>query len=188
MFVLASGTVDEYRAEPGPVDYVLLLDPGMEADWLLAETSRRLQVLASLPARPDRDRIVAVSGAETSGARLGRGQGELLALADGRRTPRDLAFALGRGVYATLLQLARMQEAGLLVTASYRALHPEVRKPGRPAPDGKPVPADGLPRRSKNAADVFRRAAPRSRSRDLAAPLGLLRPRSRRDPRPGEAP
>jgi hypothetical protein len=177
MFVLASGTVDEYRAEPGPVDYVLPLDPGMEADWLLAETSRRLQVLASLPARPDRDRIVAVSGAETSGARLGRGQGELLALADGRRTPRDLAFALGRGVYATLLQLARMQEVGLLVTASYRDLHPEVRV----ALGSKSASADALPRRSKNAGDVSRRAVPWSRSRDLAAPLGLLRPRSRRE-------
>ncbi len=148
MFVLAGGTVDEYRAEPGPVDFVLPLDPGVEADWLLAETSRRLQVLASLPARHDRDRIVAVSGADRPGMQLGQGQDEILALADGRRTPRDLAFALGRGVYATLLQLARMHEAGLLVTASYRtALQSGIRRPGYPGRNGVPVPADGLPRR-----------------------------------------
>jgi hypothetical protein len=188
MFVLASGTVDEYRAEPGPVDFVLPLEPGAEADWLLAETSRRLQVLASLPARHDRDRIVAVSGAERSQVMLGPGQGEILALADGRRTPRDLAFALGRGVYGTLLQLARMQETGLLVTASYRALHPDGRQPGRLAPNGRPIPADEMPRRSKNPADLSRRAVSWSKSRDLSAPLGLLRPRSRRDARPGEAP
>jgi hypothetical protein len=187
MFVLASGTVDKYRAEPGPVDFVLPLDPGAEADWLLAETSRRLQVLASLPARPDRDRIIAVSGAERPGVRLARGQSEILHLADGRRTPRDLAFALGRGVYATLLQLARMQEAGLLVTASYRAAFQlGGRKPG--GPGGKPVPADGLARRSKDPGGLPRRTAPRSRSRDLPAPLGLLRPRSRRDANPGETP
>jgi hypothetical protein len=188
MFVLASGTVDEYRAEPGPVDFVLPLDPGAEADWLLAETSRRLQILVSLPARHDRDRIVAVSGAERSGVTVGPSQSEILALADGRRTPRDLAFALGRGVYATLLQLARMHEAGLLVTASYRAtLQTGGRKPGRPASASKPVPADGLPRRSKNPTDLARRTVPWSKGRDLPA-LGLLRPRSRRDVRPGEAP
>lgn len=36
---------------------------------------------------------------------LGDGQDEILALADGRRTTRDIAFALGRGVYATTLPL-----------------------------------------------------------------------------------
>jgi hypothetical protein len=187
MFVLAGGTVDEYRAEPGPVDFVLPLDPGVEADWLLAETSRRLQVLASLPARHDRDRIVAVSGAARPGLRLGQGQDEILALADGRRTPRDLAFALGRGVYATLLQLARMHEAGLLVTASYRApLQPGTRRPGNPGRNGEPVAADGLPRRSKDPAGLTRRAVPWSRGRDLPASLSMLRPRSRRDPSGGE--
>jgi hypothetical protein len=187
MFALASGTVDEYRAEPGPVDFVLPLDPGAEADWLLAETSRRLLVLSSLPARPDRDRVVAVSGAEQSG--VSPGQGEILALADGRRTPRDLAFALGRGVYATLLQLARMQEAGLLVTASYRtAFGPGGRRPGHPAAGGKPASAGVLPRRTKDPGALPRRAAPWARSRDLPGSLGLLRPRSRRDADPGQTP
>ena len=187
MFVLAGGTVDEYRAEPGPVDFVLPLDPGVAADWLLAETSRRLQVLASLPARHDRDRIVAVSGADRPGMQLGQGQDEILTLADGRRTPRDLAFAVGRGVYATLLQLARMHEAGLLVTASYRTvLQSGIRRPGYPGRNGVPVPADGLPRRSKDPAGLTRRAAPWNRSRDLPASLNMLRPRSRRDASGGE--
>jgi hypothetical protein len=186
MFVLAGGTVDEYRAEPGPVEFVLPLDPG-EADWLLAETSRRLQVLASLPARHDRDRIVAVSGADRPGMQLGQGQDEILSLADGRRTPRDLAFALGRGVYGTLLQLARMHEAGLLVTASYRtALQAGIRRPSHPGRNGGPVPADGLPRRSKDPAGLTRRAAPWSRGRELPVSLNMLRPRARRDASGGE--
>ena len=70
-------------------------------------------MLAALPARNGRDRIVAATGAIQPGVRLGDGQDEILALADGRRTARDLAFALGRGVYATMLQLSRMQRAGL---------------------------------------------------------------------------
>jgi len=185
MFVLASGTVDDYRAEQGPVDFVLPLDAGAEADWLLTETARRLQVLASLPVRPDRGRIVAASGAEPLDLR----QGEILALADGRRTARDLAFALGRGVYATLLQLARMYEAGLLVTAAERAgFQPGGWKLGHSAPSGTPAPAGELPRRSKDPAALARRVVPRGRSRDLPASLGLLRPRGRRDVDPGETP
>jgi predicted regulator of Ras-like GTPase activity (Roadblock/LC7/MglB family) len=86
MFVLANGTVDEYRAEPGQVDFVLPLQPGAEPDSLLAETSRRIRVLAALPARNGRDRIVAATGAVQPGVRLGEGQDEILALADGRRT------------------------------------------------------------------------------------------------------
>ncbi|HEY2279387.1 MAG TPA: hypothetical protein VGI00_13595 [Streptosporangiaceae bacterium] len=60
-------------------------------------------------------------GAVAPGAVLGSDRDELLALANGRRTPRDLAFALGRGVYATTLELGRMQHEGLLVTTSVRA-------------------------------------------------------------------
>ncbi len=122
MFVLASGTVEEYRAEPEPAGCVLPLEPGAEPDGLLAEASRRIRVLASLPGRHDHDRIVAAAGAARPGVRLGDGQDEILALADGRRTARDLAFALGRGVYATMLQVARMHQAGLLaIVSSHRA-------------------------------------------------------------------
>ena len=74
MFVLASGTVEEYRAEPGLVDLVLPLEPGAEPDGLLTEATRRIRLLASLPSRPDRDRIVAVAGAAQPDVRLGDGQ------------------------------------------------------------------------------------------------------------------
>jgi hypothetical protein len=67
---------------------------------------------------------VAATGAIQPGVRLGDGQDEILALADGRRTARDLAFALGRGVYATMLQLSRMQRAGLLRTRAARDTSP----------------------------------------------------------------
>jgi len=86
-----------------------------------AELVRRELVGAGLPALPGRDRTVAAAGAVRPGVRLGEGQDEILALADGRRTARDVAFALGRGVYATMLQLTRMRQAGLLTTVSSRA-------------------------------------------------------------------
>jgi hypothetical protein len=186
MFVLASGTVDEYRAEPGQVDFVLPLQPGAEPDPLLAETSRRIRVLAALPARNGRDRIVAATGAVQPSVRLGEGQDEILALADGRRTARDLAFALGQGVYATMLQLARMQQAGLLVTVSPRAADAAAAQNRRPASHNDLPMASALPRRQRDVASAPRRQWVPGRAPELRAPLGLLRPRAARDAAPGE--
>ncbi len=145
MFVMANGTVGEYRAEPGAADLMFPLEPGAEPDALLAEAVRRIRVLAALPAQPGAGKVVAARGAARPDVRLGGGQDEILALADGRRTARDLAFALGRGVYATMLQLARMQQAGLLATVSSG---PDTQLPGGPAAEGDLRPASGLPRRS----------------------------------------
>jgi hypothetical protein len=183
MFVLASGTVEEYRAEPGPVDFVLPLRPGAEPDSLLAETSRRIRVLAAPPARNSRDRIVAATGAVQPGVRLGDGQDEILALADGRRTARDLAFALGRGVYATMLQLSRMQRVGLLVAVSSRAADAAAAQARRKAAQNDAPLASALPRRQR---DAPRRSWGPGLAQELRAPLGLLRPRAGRDTGPGE--
>ena len=190
MFVLASGTIEEYRAEQGPVDVVLPLEPGAEPDGLLAEASRRIRVLATLPASNDRERVVAAAGAVRPGVRLGEGADEVLALADGRRTPRDLAFALGRGVYATMLQVARMRQAGLLTTVASRAAAPAAREPGRgEASAGELRGASGLPQRQRDQAATsssWRRPWAPGRAPELRAPLGLLRPRANRDTRSGE--
>jgi hypothetical protein len=183
MFALASGTVEEYRAEPGPVDFVLPLQPGAEPDSLLTETTRRIRVLATLPARNGRDRIVAATGAVQPGVRLGDGQDEILALSDGRRTARDIAFALGRGVYATMLQLSRMQRTGLLVAVSSRAADAAAAQARRPAARNDAPLASALPRRQR---DVPRRPWAPGLAQELRAPLGLLRTRAARDPGPGE--
>jgi hypothetical protein len=173
MFVLACGTVEEYHAEPEQVEFMFPLQPGAETDWLLAEASRRIRVLATLPAY--RERIVAAPAMPADSVRLGDGRDEILALADGRRTTRDIAFALGHGVYATTLALARMRDAGQLVTAPSQAAT-EWPAPARPLP---PMPP-GLPRRDAPATE--RRHKLPNRAADLRAPLSLLRPRSGRNP------
>jgi hypothetical protein len=155
-------------------DAVLPLVPGAGPDGLLAEAARRIRVLAPVPFRHDRDKIVAVPGAARPGIRLGAGQDEVLALADGRRTARDLAFALGRGVYATMLQLARMRQAGLLVTVPSRASGPDGRGQGRPGPGGEQPGGSGLPRRRQG---LPRRIGPSGGKQDSRVPGGLLRPR-----------
>ena len=138
----------------GPADCQLALEPPAEVGWLLAEASRRMRVLAAFPGlvEHDRDRVVPAPGAVQPGAPLGEGQDEILALANGRRTPRDMAFALGRGVYATTLQLIHMYSSGLLVTASHRAVTAAERaQPSGPAAAG-PDTAAALPRRRKGRA------------------------------------
>jgi len=206
LFVLASGYVDQCRAEPGPVSNLLPLDPPAEVGWLLAEAGRRMNVLAAIPGLTSyqRARVEPAPDVVTAGTVLGGGRDELLALANGRRTPRDLAFALGRGVYATTLELGRMQHEGLLVTTSHRAGPPLPAPPRASTAPAAPAPAspasasqnsagqasasqnsaspggdhpadDGLPRRRRG------RHSEADAGADMSMLLRLLRPRSSSD-------
>jgi hypothetical protein len=183
LFVLACGYVDSCRTEPGAVTVLLPLDPPAEADALLDEAGRRMGVLAAIPGFDgyQRARVEPAPGVAVDGAVFGGGRDELLALANGRRTPRDLAFALGRGVYATTLELGRMQQEGLLVTTSHRAglssaaaAEPEPPAADEPAAPATPA-ANGLPRRRRG------RHSDSDAGADMSMLLRLLRPRSSSD-------
>jgi hypothetical protein len=180
MFAFAAGFVDTCRAEESTLDHALPLEPGANAGWLVAEAIRRLRVLAAFPDVPfrARDRVMAMPGARRPDITLGGGRDELLALADGRRTTRDLAFALGRGLYATMLQLARMRGEGLIAPPVQGALPASGDAAGQPAAGrANNVTTSGLPRRPKD-----RPAQPSSAgeagSRPLPAVRRLLRPRT----------
>jgi hypothetical protein len=181
MFALVSGQVDGW-AEAPPIDCLLPLTPAARSGWLLAEATRRGQALAAFPppAVSAQDRIAAAPGT----ARPGRGQDAILALADGRRTPRDLAFALGRGLYETMLQLARMR-ADHLVVVSPTGKEPP-RGPGDATRDGEKDDrtVTDLPRRRKD-----RPASPRGgeASRRNLTSIRTLRPRSEGNQAQGEA-
>ena len=191
MFVLAAGELAEYEVDNTPGDCVLPLEPAIGPSWLLAETSRRLAVLASLPTpvEHDRDRWASARGAGPAGLALGSGQETILALANGRRTARDMAFALGRGVYAVTLQLAQMHADGLLVPGARRVVPAQPSDSGHrqagqdKAQDavksadvtaGEQVPP--LPRRRRGGTAQPRRGRPAGGPMDRAALLRLLRP------------
>ena len=143
MFTLASGEVDQCRMEPPAAACLLPLEPPAEPGWLLAETSRRHQVLASLPSPVGHDRDRVTRGPAAIAPLDGR-QDEILALANGRRTARDMAFVLGCGVYALTLEFARMRESGLLAVGSRRQAGNST--PGRPDPRaGRPVSDSPVP-------------------------------------------
>ncbi|SFN86831.1 hypothetical protein SAMN04487980_103541 [Streptomyces sp. cf124] len=112
----------------------LLARPGIEPRPLAEETTRRMALLTRLwgPAGElarIRPRPAGAHGTPEPDARLTRRHRDLVESANGRRTPRDLAFARGRGLYAVMLDLIRLE--------ARRAVHWETR----PVPDGRPSTA-----------------------------------------------
>lgn len=121
-------------ADPGSVTAILPSEPGMDVERVTRELTRRLAQAAqwqqdglridSRP-RPVTDREIPPLSADRRA---------ILAKANGRRTSRDLAFALGRGVFSTMTDLAALLADGLIT------LQPRQRPPGpaEPAPDRDP--------------------------------------------------
>ncbi len=195
MFALAGGLVERCEARPGSMDCLLPLQPGTGADVLLSEATRRLRVLADRPGEVgrDRDRVIPVAGAARPRLPLGHGQDEILAVADGRRTTRDMAFALGRGVYAVMLQVGRMRAAGLLVPVPLTCRPPPGETvPARPsAAADQPGAAAELPQRRRGMpAPPPRPPAPpadQPAGEGKSATYRQLRPRSGRNAGGGDA-
>jgi hypothetical protein len=132
---------------------------GVTPERLVAETSRRIGMLAMEPgatARFARARPRATAGAgggpgAGGGSRLPSRLREVLTATDGRRTPRDLAFALGRGLFAVMLDLRRLialnlvEDPGAPVASGRPSTAPRTPGPAAPRPA---APASTLPRRN----------------------------------------
>ncbi|MEV7321700.1 hypothetical protein [Streptomyces sp. NPDC093970] len=131
--------------DPRPVlDTGTAVPPGR----LVTENTRRMSLLAlerGATARFARDRLEPSPEARDPQrvARLSPRHRAVLTAADGRRTPRDIAFALGRGLFAVMLDLRDLLAFGLLRPPSEAAA-------GRPstAPRHPPHPATAAPRPS----------------------------------------
>ncbi|MFF7591379.1 hypothetical protein ACFZCK_28275 [Kitasatospora purpeofusca] len=138
----------------------LALRPGIEPKRLFEETARRTALLARAwgpPGELARTRIrpaaAPAGGAGPAAARTPARHREILAAATGRRTARDIGFALGRGVFAVLLDLVRMDARQLLHREAADAVPMAPSVAPRTAP-GAPLPADNgqpLPRRVPGA-------------------------------------
>ncbi|MFH9469774.1 hypothetical protein ACH4LT_21240 [Streptomyces clavifer] len=151
-FVLALAPPQGWEVT-GPVP-VPVSGPGLAPRRIAAETTRRLATLDGLWMPASALAALRVQPAEPVPSLLPPRYGTLLRAANDRRTPRDLAFALGRGTYAVMLDLARMHTLGLLKeTASLTDARPSTA-PRAPAPEArnpKPVPVVTLPRRTPGA-------------------------------------
>ncbi|WP_317445136.1 MarR family transcriptional regulator [Streptomyces collinus] len=142
-FAMAAGRVDgcERVAGTEPHAPVAVGEPPAR---LVQDAARKLAALATLPypVRPDRERP---RPAAPAGRPLTALQQELLTHADGRRTARDLAFRVGRAVYAVTVEVGRMLAEGFLECAAEPAEIPVRQTPWvRPVRDREP-PAEPPP-------------------------------------------
>ncbi|MEU1529265.1 hypothetical protein [Streptomyces fagopyri] len=121
---------------------------------LIRESSNRLTVLCDergSAGERARSRVRRTPAAEATPGRSARLQAVLDA-ADGRRTSRDIAFALGRGLYPVLLDLKRLEDEGTIERET------RAPAPGRPSTAPRSLP-------------------PRETLPDMAAPGGGALPR-----------
>ncbi len=116
-FAVTAGDLDGLDIGEPVADVPLPVADGIDPHELLRETARRLDALASLPfpLSPYRERVVPVPGSDASALSLLRQ--EITAHANGRRSARDIAFAIGRSVYPVTVEISRMLSAELLAIA-----------------------------------------------------------------------
>lgn len=138
--------------ETGEREPTLLTTSGVEPRHLTEETTRRIASLAGSGRTPGELARLRPRLAADDGSGLPQRYRELLGGVNGRRTPRDLAFALGRGLYPVLLDLVRLEALGLVLwgagaaTGDRPSTAPRVT-PGSPAATGAAPAAGPLPRR-----------------------------------------
>ncbi|MFE3738338.1 hypothetical protein [Streptomyces sp. NPDC059134] len=137
----------------GPAQTVLAGHPA-QPQSVAEETARRLAFVTGgwgAPGELARTRLRPSATAERAAGRLAPRHTALLAIANGRRTPRDLAFFLGRGLFAVMADLIRMDELKLVQWEGDRrpAGRPSTapRVPGPGDGPAAPPPAGSLPRR-----------------------------------------
>ncbi|MDX3072241.1 MarR family transcriptional regulator [Streptomyces sp. MI02-7b] len=150
VFAVLAGRLENCVLDPArPDDPVPALAPavgrGVEPEELLVEAGRRIAALASLPrpVSPDRDRVIALAGSGDDET-LPATRRDILECANGRRSPRDIAFHLGRGVWTVTVEVSRMLAEGLVETVPAPA-PPSAPAPrsSAPAPDPEAVPLPG---------------------------------------------
>ncbi|WP_240135442.1 MarR family transcriptional regulator [Streptomyces sp. MUM 178J] len=170
VFAMAAGPVWGCRldADAALPDVVL---PDADPRDLLREAVWRRDALATLPVPvgPDRERFVPAPGVDMERERgpVSRERLRILRSANGRRSARDIAFVIGRGVYTVTVDMSRMLAEGLIEVVGGG---PEPRSasgsrgPGAAPPRGAPTAApsaasaapsrEPLPRRSPGASGI----------------------------------
>ncbi|MEO5876712.1 MAG: hypothetical protein ABIS86_19680 [Streptosporangiaceae bacterium] len=142
VFAMALSGVHTCTAEPAGADQpppLLPAVPGMDTDRVIRETLRRLALAATW------QELGLTVHSRPRATRPDPARQDLLDRANGRRTARDIAFAVGRGLYPVLTDLAALIEDGLVTLSP-----PTVTLHSRPDPGSDPE----LPRRRRGESSV----------------------------------
>ncbi|GLU48838.1 hypothetical protein [Nocardiopsis ansamitocini] len=158
-FALALSTSPRWTTEPAGSGPTLGLRVGIDPEIMVAESRRRFALLSRSWGSPGE--LARIRPAPT--IQLGPGSSalppayrDLLMQANGRRTPRDIAFVLGRGVCAVMADTVRMIDRGLLDDAT-RPGPTEVSVSRRlPEPQTATEPVGSLPQRAPGSTAVRR--------------------------------
>ncbi|MFD0686255.1 hypothetical protein [Actinomadura fibrosa] len=116
VFAMALCGVRTCTAEPTGTPPPLPAEPGVDAERLVRETTRRLATTETWQSFGltvhGRARALPAGASATP---VGAARRAVLDRANGRRTPRDIAFALGRGLYSVMTDLATLVGDGLAI-------------------------------------------------------------------------
>ncbi|MEV0410535.1 hypothetical protein AB0I68_06880 [Streptomyces sp. NPDC050448] len=139
---IGMGRIDGFTVHQDAGSCRLGAPEGIEPEWLIYEAGRRIRVLGSLghSLSPFRSRLARTDAgsAQLSSPATGERQ-EILLRANGRRSVRDIAFLLGRSLYAVTVEVSRLMGEGLMETVV--TAHPQS--------GGSPSPADDRPSRTQ---------------------------------------
>ncbi|MEU8266798.1 hypothetical protein AB0B89_06480 [Sphaerisporangium sp. NPDC049002] len=191
VFAMALCGVEACETEPARPDDLLPslpVTPGIPPERLARETARRL---AAATAWLDlgvstRTRPLAVPPSTPPLLQAEESRHAVLLKANGRRTPRDIAFSLGRGVFAIMSEIARMAGEGLLeVDAPGSAGPPAGRRATRQDASGDSSKAASLPQRHRGTNKVSE-VPPATAASRPSLPRRLLGIRNVQEPMAGE--
>ncbi|MEU3777911.1 MarR family transcriptional regulator [Streptomyces sp. NPDC032472] len=133
------GRIDGFTIDHHSDSCRLAAPEGIEPEWLVHEAGRRIRVLGALghSLSPFRSRpaLTDAGSAQLSGPATGERR-EILLRANGRRSVRDIAFLLGRSLYAVSVEVSRLMGEGLVETVAT----------ARASTGDGPPPVDGRPR------------------------------------------
>ncbi|WP_329086974.1 hypothetical protein OG979_27640 [Actinomadura citrea] len=181
LFAMALCGVRTCTADPDDPAPLLASDPGLDTERAIREIRRRLDLAHSWTALGLSIRSRPQSRRPTGSVPVNAQRQELLAKVNGRRTPRDIAFALGRGLFPVMSDMATLIVDGLatveppLAGGSEAVLDPapgggpaarprelpseSVRSQAAPPPPHQNAPSQesaGLPRRRYRNTDFGR--------------------------------
>ncbi|NKQ54653.1 MarR family transcriptional regulator [Amycolatopsis sp. K13G38] len=153
-FAIAAGSVEECVVDKATDGPALPLARGADPDWLIRETARRLTALAALPhpVSPYRERFLPAPDVDPDS--LAANRREILANANGRRSARDIAFVVCRGIYPVTIEISRMLQEGLMRIAVNIAPNPPAAPVTAKQQSGKLNHEGQLPRRKPGGSGV----------------------------------
>ncbi|EIV95057.1 hypothetical protein [Frankia sp. QA3] len=157
LFALASTQIASVAREPvgpGSLPPVLPVEPGIEVERAIRETTRRLASAlrwrADLGLEPQvRPRLATPPPRPATGT----AHADLLARVNGRRTCRDIAFTVGRGLFPVMTDLASLAGDGRIVLPPPQGRSPVVTEPGGAGASGLPAYGDQVRAKSPTTAD-----------------------------------